>query len=187
MLSELREQEIKKYRECYRSPAYKMGDKRKHHIIKTLELVEKGSLLDVGCGRGESLKIAENMGFTNVHGVEAVRYLCDGDRIVNAMAHELPFDDKAFDVVTMFDVIEHLVPHETDSVCKELERVASKNVLISVHNGPSKFNGIDLHINRKGSYDEWFDYFKETFSGKVEWLPRHNSISEMFKVTYGFR
>lgn len=187
MLSELRSQEIAKYKNCYRSFSYRMGEKRKNHVVKILETVEPGTLLDVGCGRGESLSIAEQLGFFDVKGVEAVEYLCDGNRVINALAHELPFADKSFDVVTMFDVIEHLVPEDTDAICKELERVASKNVVISVHNGPSVFKGVQLHINRKDSYDDWFEYFKTVFSGKVEWMPRHNSISEMFKVTYGIR
>jgi len=187
MLEQARAQEIGKYMDCYRSPNYRLGDRRKAHIQSGLEQTERGSLLDVGCGRGEVLRMATILGFAPVRGVEAVDYLCDGNQVVKGMAHALPFKDKSFDVVTMFDVMEHLLPEDTDAVCKELERVASSCIMMTIHNGPSCFNHVELHINRKESYEAWFDYLKTVFSGEVTWLPRGGSISEMFKVTYGGR
>ena len=187
MIEGLREQEVAKYVACYKSPDYRMGLKRRHHIEIGLSSLEPGTLLDVGCGRRETIKMSEKMGFFDVRGVEAVPYLCDGEQVFQGFAHNLPFGDKSFDVVTMFDVIEHLVPQDTDAVCSELERVATKNILLTVHNGSSKFGNVELHINRKKSYQEWFNYFTQKFTGAVEWLPRHGSISEMFKVTYGSR
>jgi hypothetical protein len=44
-----------------------------------------------------------------------------------------------------------------------------------------------LHINRRTSYQAWFDFFQEVFSGSVEWVLRGQSISEMLKVSYGSR
>ncbi len=187
MLEVLREAEISKYQQCYRSADYRMGSRRRNHVDLALRTLERGSLLDVGCGRGETLRMAEELGFTDVRGLEAVDYLCDGHRVVNGLAHVIPFPDKSFDTVTMFDVIEHLVPQDTDAVCSELERVAKKHILLTVHNGSSKHNNVELHINRKDSYQQWFEYFTQKFSGAVEWMPRHGSISEMFKVTYGSR
>jgi ubiquinone/menaquinone biosynthesis C-methylase UbiE len=187
VLNVLRQTEVGKYEQCYRSADYRMGSRRKNHVDLALRTLEKGSLLDVGCGRGETIRMAEELGFTDVRGLEAVDYLCDDHQVVNGLAHAIPFPDKSFDAVTMFDVIEHLVPEDTDAVCSELERVARKYVLLTVHNGPSKHNGVELHINLKDSYQSWFEYFAQKFSGNVEWLPRHGSISEMFKVTYGSR
>jgi 2-polyprenyl-3-methyl-5-hydroxy-6-metoxy-1,4-benzoquinol methylase len=180
-----RQHEIDKYERAYCNQRYRLGPNRMVHITYGLRDIERGSLLDVGCGRGEVLDMAEKMGFDPVMGVEAVGYLCDGKRIARGLVHDLPMLDKSFDVVTMFDVMEHILPDDTDSAVRHLERIARKTILLTVHNGPSTFNSEELHINRKGSYDEWFDYFKSVFSGKVEWLPRHESISEMFKVTYG--
>lgn len=188
MLEQARQAEINKYVSCYRSQNYRLGDRRRRHIEVALLATKTGSLLDVGCGRGEVLNIAKNFGFEPVQGVEAVPYLCDGVRVVNGLAHALPFADKSFDVVTMFDVMEHLLPEDTTAVCKELERVAKREILLTIHNGPSSFgDGVELHINRKESYEAWFDYLKATFAGEVTWLPRHGSISEMFKVSYGSR
>ena len=63
-----------------------------------------GSLLDVSCGRGELLGAAEGLGFKPVRGTEAVEYLCDGERVVRAEIHDLPFATASFDVVTCIDV-----------------------------------------------------------------------------------
>ncbi len=47
--------------------------------------------------------------------------------------------------------------------------------------------GVELHINRRESYEAWHEFFRSTFSGVVTWMPRCGSISEMFKVSYGSR
>ena len=188
LIEDARNHEFEKYEKCYKNPKYRMGDRRKAHIEWALSNINpKGSLLDVGTGRAETLDMAEAMGFTMVQGVETVDYLCDGNRVIQGYGHSLPFPDKSFDTVTMFDVMEHLVPEDTGTVCDELERVAKRTILLTVHNGSSSFGDVELHINRRPSYEEWFEELQQRFSGKVEWLPRRGSISEMFKVTYGSR
>lgn len=182
-----RQIEINKYERCYKSPLYKLGNARRSHIEGALRTLPTGTLLDVGCGRGEVLDMSAQMGFVPT-GVEAVEYLCDGVRVIHGMAHELPFDDESFDVVTMFDVMEHLIPEDTVTVCRELSRVARKTILLTIHNGPSSFKhggvGEELHINRLPSYADWNELLQFVFRPHtVEWLPRNGSISEMFKVT----
>jgi hypothetical protein len=182
-----RSAEIKKYERAYQLGRYRLGQVRRDHIVAGLKDVRLGSLLDVSTGRGEVLEIAEQMGFGPVLGTEAVAYLCDGERVLQSYAHALPVADQAFDVVTFFDVMEHLVPEDTIAVCRELERAAKRTILLTVHNGRSIVEKMDLHINRRESYEEWFDFFKQVFSGRVDWILRGQSISEMFKVTYGSR
>jgi ubiquinone/menaquinone biosynthesis C-methylase UbiE len=177
-----REEEIAKYVQCYKDPAYKMGDRRRKHILWALERVGGGSLLDVSTGRGETLDMAREVGFLPVHGTEAVPYLCN-ERVTQALAHDLPFADSSWHTVTMFDVMEHLLPQDTAAVCQELERVAKHRVIITVHNGPSTHGKVPLHINRRASYEDWYSELKEHFSGDVVWLDNQGSISEMFEVT----
>ena len=180
----MRQAEVAKYERAYRSQNYRLGDKRRHAITTELHRLKRGSLLDVGCGRGEVLAMARQMGFSHVVGVEAVNYLCNGVDVINGMAHALPFEDNAFDIVTMFDVMEHLIPEDTAQVCGELQRVARREILLTVHNGSHVFNGEELHINRMGSYEAWQEFIEYIFAPwQVERLPRHGSISEMFKVT----
>ncbi|BBF98867.1 MULTISPECIES: class I SAM-dependent methyltransferase [Pseudonocardia] len=71
-------------------------------------------LLDVGCGAGELAAAALAAGLT-VSGVDVERAaLAMAERAAPAAdlrpgdAHELPFDDDAFDLVTLVQVLEHL-------------------------------------------------------------------------------
>lgn len=178
-----RADEIAKYTECYKDPRYAMGSKRAKHVEWALSRIGGGSLLDVSTGRGEAMEMARRMGFFPVHGTEAVDYLCN-EQVTQALAHDLPFADNSFDTVTMFDVMEHLLPEDTAAVCAELARVAKKRVLLTVHNGPSRYGKVDLHINRRASYDVWHGELRQHFGGNVEWLHNKGSISEMFEITW---
>ena len=175
--------EVARYERAYKNPAYRLGDSRRQHIERHLSRIPKGSLLDVSTGRGEVLALATRLGHTPVKGTEAVPYLCDGETVFHAYAHDLPFESKSFDTVTMFDVMEHLLPEDTCLVCEELARVARGCILMTVHNGPSSFGGEgDLHINRRRSYDEWHRELTDHFGRPVVRHGREGSISEMFEV-----
>lgn len=182
MATDARSAELVKYETAYGYANYRLGDRRKAHIEKHLKRIPLGSLLDVSTGRGEVLDMAAALGYDPVQGTEAVPYLCDGERILNAMVHDLPFVDDAFDTVCMFDVMEHLVPSDTEIACKELKRVAKERVLLTVHNGPSRFAGMDLHINRRDSYETWHEELEGHFDAPVIRHGRERSISEMFEV-----
>ena len=186
MLEMARRAEVAKYVKAYQASTYRMGDVRKHHASVGLQFIPRGSLLDVGCGRGETMRMAADLGYSPVRGLEVVPYLCGPD-VDQGYAHAIPHGDRSFDVVTMFDVMEHLVPEDTEAVCRELERVARRHILLTVHNGSSQHHGVELHINRRESYEAWHEFFRSTFSGSVTWMPRCGSISEMFKVSYGSR
>lgn len=152
-------------------------------MLQVEALPVRGSYLDVATGRGEMLDYAESIGFNVVKGTEIVPILIDGARVVRAEAHALPFKTGEFEVVSMFDVIEHLVPGDDELACKELLRVASRHILLTANNHPS-FNPEtkeDLHINKR-PYEEWDAMFREWFPGNVTWLSRGISISEAWRV-----
>jgi len=168
-----REAERQKYETVYRRKTYAMGANRKHDAEKVLaSLGVHGSYLDIGCGRGEMLGYAESLGYKTVRGVEQVSYLTDGERVIQGEVHALPFPDKSFDVVAMFDVIEHLLPGDDEAACRELNRVARKHVLLTASNNPSHCpdTGADLHINKR-PYSKWDELFREWFDGDVIWRP----------------
>jgi SAM-dependent methyltransferase len=178
-----RASEIAKYERAYAHPDYRLGDRRRAHITEHLSRIPKGSLLDVSTGRGEVLTIARNLGHSPVLGTEAVPYLCDGEAIRHAYAHDLPFGTGAFDTVTMFDVMEHLLPEDTEAVCRELSRVARYRVLLTVHNGPHRYRGEDLHINRRESYAHWLTELRQHFTPhEVIDHGAGGSISVMYEV-----
>jgi ubiquinone/menaquinone biosynthesis C-methylase UbiE len=162
-----------------------MGDSRKAAVAKYLRETEpKGSLLDVGTGRGETLDLAESLGFAPVIGTEVVPDLIDGARVVHGEVHALPFPDGSYDHVTMFDVMEHLLPGDDELAVRELCRVARDSVLLTIANFPSVKDGEVLHINLR-PYREWDGLLREWAAGMVvDWLPNHGSISECWRLSH---
>jgi SAM-dependent methyltransferase len=186
-----RQVEHDKYVRAYKKDGYQMSAPRRLDAFTDLEaLPNRGSYLDVSCGRGEMLKEAEFLGFGPVMGTELVLSLTDGVRVIPAWVHALPFDDKSFDVVTMFDVIEHLIPGvgeamgDDELACRELARVAKKHILITANNNDSKKAiGEELHINKR-PYETWDKLFRSWFAGStVTWIKgNRNYVSEAWRI-----
>jgi ubiquinone/menaquinone biosynthesis C-methylase UbiE len=169
-LTAARAAEHAKYERAYGMNArYRMKADRRALSAREIGRLDRGSYLDVACGQGDMLADAERMGFGPVQGTEIVPALIGG-KVVRAEVHALPFADKSFDVVSMFDAIEHLLPGDDYAACRELARVARRHVLITANNHPS-FNkaGDDLHINKR-PYHEWDRLFRCWFRGKVSRL-----------------
>lgn len=183
MYSEAQAAEIAKYKMAYGHPRYRMGDARKAAALAEMAGLPspwRGRYLDVACGRGEMLDTALNLGFAEAQGTEVVPDLL-GERVTYAVAWDLPFEDDSFDVVTLFDVIEHILPGDDEKVCRELARVARRCVLLTANNHPSNSLGVELHVNRR-PYEEWDGLFKTWFPGRVTWRPAGGSPSETWRV-----
>ena len=183
-ITEARAAEHAKYTRSYTKENYRMGAYRRQDAEHGLEgLPCRGSYLDVSCGRGEMLVHALTMGFDPVRGTEIVPELIDGDRVIRAEVHALPFDADSFDVVSMNDVIEHLIPGDDELACRELARVAQKHVLISACEKHSKnWCGDILHINIR-KYEEWDSLFRKWFyPAKVMWAGNNNKVSQSWRV-----
>lgn len=72
----------------------------------------RGRLLDVGCSRGAFLRVAQRAGW-DVYGVELSREAAShaqaafGERVHAGTLATAPFHPQSFDLITMFDLIEH--------------------------------------------------------------------------------
>jgi 2-polyprenyl-3-methyl-5-hydroxy-6-metoxy-1,4-benzoquinol methylase len=96
------------------------NDSYAREVLKQIEsLSERGRILDIGCGAGFFLNYARNAGW-QTYGVELTienaRYASEhlGLNVKNVSIEDSKFPDNFFDVVTMWDVIEHLNnPRET--------------------------------------------------------------------------
>lgn len=118
----------------------------------SLAKVEPGmTLLDVGCGRGEILRHAAQLG-ADAYGIDyaavavelsqQVIESADGimpgrTAVFQADAKKLPFPTASFDRVVMFDVVEHLHPWELHQALLEVHRVLKPNGLFVVHTAPN--------------------------------------------------
>lgn len=107
--------------------------KKRINELKTMASGQK--LLDVGCGEGLFLFLAQKEGF-NVTGTEISEYAClyakekFGLEIFNRNLVEANFKEKSFDIITMWHVLEHLTdPFET---LKEIQRIIAPDGLLVI-------------------------------------------------------
>ena len=102
-------------------------------LRETLALAPS-SILEVGVGDrvfGDFIKNNTSVAYTSVDVAEDLH-----PDIVGSIL-KLPFDDKSFDVVCAFEVLEHLPFEQFDRAVAELSRVARSHVVISIpHFGP---------------------------------------------------
>lgn len=108
-------------------------------LAATADLVPSAvrSVLDVGAGNGSFLKILEerreNLPMIGIErSVAAAQAARCQAPIIQGLAEDLPFSDRAFDLVSALETIEHLPYGTYERALGELSRVASKYVLISV-------------------------------------------------------
>lgn len=177
-------EEAAKYEEAYRDPDYRMSAHRRALVRDILGLSFCKTILDVGTGRGETLAEARDMGMV-AKGTETVTALL-GDAVVHALLPNLPFGDKEFQLVTCFEVLEHLRPEDLIPSLRELRRVSSRWVVASVCTAPDYLAGVNLHPSAR-SEKEWLETFREAFGEDV--VPEFcGNASELgVSPTYRFR
>lgn len=90
-------------------------------------------ILDIGCGQGYFLKAAKEKGW-QVQGVEPVKSACEYAKqkfaidIVNATIEEARFKDNSFDVVSMWNVLDHV--SDPLGILSEIRRSLKPNGII---------------------------------------------------------
>ena len=100
--------------------------------------VQKGSLLEIGCGNGFFLQEAQAQGYADVRGVEpsaeAILKAAPGlrERIVCDVMRSGLFAEASFDVVCLFQVLDHLP--DPAGVLKEIHRVLRPGGLVLILN-----------------------------------------------------
>lgn len=118
------------------------GRSYREKFFRYLEICPGKKILDIGCGFGDLLKMAEKKGLVaygvdiSEKAVEVARWNTQLARIVCGNAEDLPFKSKYFDYVTFIGGLEHLL--NPISGLKEMMRVCVKNskMLIVVPNYP---------------------------------------------------
>jgi len=106
-----------------------------YYILKYLSLRAGDNLLDIGCGLGHFLKLAEAktdkiIGIDN--DFDSLNFASHTTlaNLVLAKAKTLPFADSTFDKITIVHVLEHI---ENDAkAVKEIKRVAKNNATVVI-------------------------------------------------------
>lgn len=131
--------------------------------------------LDVGCARGYVVEALRELG-VDAHGcdysVYAVNTAARGARgfIVSAdLLKRLPYEDRAFDVVSAFETLEHLPPTAVPHAIAELARVSRGYVIATIPsfgpNPPLPSGWFNAKVR-----PERFDYYRslpESYDGPV--------------------
>ena len=110
-------------------------------LLKAIEGLNerKGRLFDIGAYTGQFLKVAEARGWT-VGGIEPSRWACEwalknfGLSLTNGSFENYPVEPDKYDVVTMWDVLEHL--YDPLPVAKKINGILKNGGLFcfSTHN-----------------------------------------------------
>ena len=103
---------------------------------KTLgNLPKDAKILEVGCNTGMQLVGLQNMGFTNLYGVELQPYAVEQAKkytqninIVQGSGFELPFKDNYFDLVCTNGVLIHIAPENHYGFMSEVVRCSKKHI-----------------------------------------------------------
>lgn len=97
---------------------------------------QQGRLLDIGCASGAFLRAMTERGNWQVHGVEmntqvaAYAHERYGLDVLPGRLEDVRYRDHAFDVVTMWDVLEHV--HDPHAVLCEIRRILKPDGLLVV-------------------------------------------------------
>lgn len=148
-----------KFYDAYNAQYYneRVTNKSKKHMMKYLKFLRKRSLkmLDIGCAEGYYVRDAIEEGI-DAYGIDTSTYALENalDEVKNRISFgsltEIPFGDEEFDVMTAFDVIEHIHPKDTSNAVKEMRRVLKPDGNIIITTPSTNFGSwvFDLtHIN----------------------------------------
>lgn len=99
------------------------------------KLPRDSRILEVGCNIGLQLRALQDMGFTQLYGIELQAYaveksreICSGINIIQGSGFDIPFKDKYFDIVCTNGVLIHISPKDLPTIMSEMARVCSKYI-----------------------------------------------------------
>lgn len=182
---------------AYRSYEGQNPRRKLDHYLRMIEArceVDQPRLLDVGCGRGLFLShVATGHPDWDISGadtehsaIEATRSLVPHATLRPGTAEALPFPDSVFDVVTAWDVLEHVPDLELGIA--EIQRCLKPGGLVAlvvpVYDGPAGpivriLDKDPTHLHKLGR-ESWLDRMAEHFRD-IEW---HGILR--YLVTEGF-
>lgn len=126
------------------------------------EMFEPGSAIDVGCGTGEWLAEFVRHGVEDVHGldgpwVDPARLSIDSARFEAADLTDPPRIDRRFDLVTSFEVGEHLPEQAAKPFVEYLTGLGD----IVAFSAAIPFQGGTSHLN-----EQWQSYWSDLFAAR---------------------
>lgn len=145
------------------------------HIVNKFS---PSSVLDVGCAKGFLVKALVELG-VDAYGVDPSEYAFNEvpadikGRTVIGAAQQLHDEDNSFDLVTCFDVLEHIPEKDVPQVLSEMLRVSKQWLIIRVVTKELP-NDVDANHAIIREKDWWIEKIKEA-GGIVE--PTENYVN----------
>lgn len=133
----------------------------------------KGKILDIGAAAGFFLKVARDEGW-DICGLELSRWLCDYGNdnfnlnIKNGLLKDIHYPSNHFDVITMWDVLEHMP--DPLSELREINRILKPDGILIIN-----YPDIGTALAKISGKKWWF-----LLSGHLYYFDR-NSISKLLK------
>ena len=126
----------REYSQGYINKKDKKIRRAKRRVRKMKKILPEGRWLDIGCSAGFILSVAKSADYETYGieidplGVKHAREILGLDNIFEGTFEEHHFDDNFFDIITMYDVIEHV--QDLNEIVKELKRILSNNGVIEM-------------------------------------------------------
>lgn len=124
------------YNSWYRSVRDRLEERYRADMdeIERISGLQTGSILDVGCSYGWFLGVAKERGWTTT-GIEATDATASAARnagldVRTGLLHEQGFADESFDVVCLWDVLEHIP--DVDDFLAQCRRVLKPGGLLAL-------------------------------------------------------
>lgn len=153
------------------------SNKRKNEVSFITDVLKPNSVLDVGCGTNDLCKVLKTKGINNCIGVD---FACTKADIISN-ASDMPFENNTYDLITCFDVLEHIPADQIEKCLQEFARIGksimAKIALFSdVH--PT---GNELHVCLR-SPDMWHAVFSKYYN--IEHFLAKKSTSTKLQMKY---
>lgn len=150
-------------------------------------------ILEVGSNIGNQLLCLQNMGFSNLYGIDIQNYAVElskknscGINIIQGSAIDIPFKDAYFDLVFTSGLLIHIDPSDVNKVLTEIHR-CSRRYIWGLEYYEEKYTGVpyrgEKNLLWKGNYKQlYLDLFSDLQLVKEERLHYLNSsnVDSMF-------
>ena len=130
------------------------------------------SIIDIGCGWNEFCKTMKSAGISNCIGVDCS---CAGADII-ASAHDIPVEDKTYDLLVSFDCMEHIPKEEVLDSFKEFARICNRMFIkVALTENTTFIDGEMLHTCVQPT-DWWLKQAENYFNIKSEEVKTRKAV-----------